>query len=155
MPTDTLAVGNRLRCDHLGRLTRVLVHKPGDELRIINDANHGSWLFDSVPDIAAFQEEHELYCDLLRSQGVEVLELADYLDDPTQKLARLPNITYMHDIAVISSRGAILSSMAWDGRRNEHRVVREALQNLGVPILWQFDEPNDAFEGCLLPWPRT
>jgi len=155
MPTDTLAVGKRFGCDHLGRLTRVLVHKPGAELNVINHANHRDWLFDSVPDIPAFQDEHELYCELLRSQGVEVLELTDYLDDAPQKLARLPNITYMHDIAVISSRGALLSSMAWESRRNEHLVVREALQNLGIPILWEFDEPDDAFEGCLLPWPRA
>ncbi len=142
-------------CDYLGRLTRVMVHKPGDELKIIDAANHRDWLFDSVPDLPAFQDEHECYCEFLRLQGVEVLELADWIDDAEEKLTRLPNITYMHDIAVISDQGAILSAMAWEGRRNEHLVVREALQNLEIPILWEFDEPTDAFEGCLLPWPRA
>ncbi len=149
------ALGSRFGCEHLGRLTRVMVHKPGDELKIINAANHRDWLFDSVPDLPGFQDEHERYCELLRPQGVEVLELADHIANPVEKLARSPNIMYMHDIAVISDQGAILSSMAWEGRRNEHLVVREALQNVGIPIFWEFDDPADAFEGCLLPWPRA
>jgi arginine deiminase len=133
----------------------VMVHRPGDELDIINSENYHDWLFDSVPDINAFREEHQAYTELLKSHGVEVLELADYIDNPAQKLARMPNITYMHDIAVISSKGAILSCMAMDGRRNEHLVVKEALQNIGIPIFSEFDEPEDAFEGCLLLSPRT
>jgi arginine deiminase len=130
-----------------------MVHTPGDELKLIDSTNHRDWLFDRVPDIEGFREEHELYCELLRSHDVEVLELADYVENAPEKLARMPNVTYMHDIAVVSNKGTILSSMAWEGRRNEHLVVREALQNAGVPILWEFDEPEDAFEGCLLPWP--
>lgn len=153
MLTGTLAPSQCFGCERLGRLTRVMVHRPGDELRIIDATNHHDWLFDSVPDIDAFQDEHESYCELLRSHGVEVVELADQIDNAAEKLARLPNITYMHDTAVIANKGAILSSMAWEGRRNEHLVVREALQNLEIPVLWEFDEPDDAFEGCLLPWP--
>jgi arginine deiminase len=45
--------------------------------------------------------------------------------------------------------------MAGPGRRNEHLVVREALQNIGIPIFSEFDEPEDAFEGCLLLSPQT
>jgi arginine deiminase len=142
-------------CDSLGRLTRVMVHRPGDELGVINSSNYRQWLFDGVPDINGFREEHQAYCELLQSHGVEVLELADHIDNPADKLARMPNITYMHDTAVISRQGAILSSMAWEGRRNEHLVVREALRNIGIPIFSEFDEPDDAFEGCLLLSPQT
>ena len=142
-------------CDCLGRLTRVMVHRPGAELEIIDATNYRRWLFDHVPDVAAFREEHAAYCELLRAHGVEVLELADYVADAPAKLARLPNITYMHDTAVISRHGAILSCMAWTGRCGEHLVVREALENLGIPIFSAFDGPQDAFEGCLLLSPRT
>lgn len=142
-------------CDSLGRLTRVMVHRPGDELKVIDANNHRDWLFDSVPDITGFRAEHEAYCELLRSHGVQVLELADHVANAREKLANLPNITYMHDTAVISNRGAILSRMAWAGRRDEHLVVREALQNLGIPIFSAFGEPQDAFEGCLLLSPQT
>jgi arginine deiminase len=142
-------------CESLGRLTRVMVHRPGDELKVINAANYGQWLFDSVPDINGFREEHQAYCELLQSHGVEVLELSDHIENASEKLASMPNITYMHDTAVVSSKGAMLSSMAWEGRRNEHVVVREALKNIGIPIFSEFDEPHDAFEGCLLLSPQT
>jgi arginine deiminase len=146
---------NGFGCDVLGRLTRVMVHRPGDELNIIQDTNYRDWLFDHVPDVTAFRAEHEAYCELLQSYGVEVLELTDHVAHPAEKLAHMPNITYLHDIAVVSNRGAILSSMAWTGRRDEHLVVREALENLGIPIFSAFDDPQDAFEGCLLLSPQT
>lgn len=142
-------------CECLGRLKRVMVHKPGEELKIINFENYHHWLFDSVPDINAFREEHQAYTELLQLHGVEVLELSNYIEEPAKKLAHMPNITYMHDIAVISSKGAMLSCMAWEARRNEHTVVKEALQNIGIPIFSEFDEPEDAFEGCLLLSPQT
>jgi arginine deiminase len=142
-------------CDVLGRLTRVMVHKPGDELKLINADNYRDWLFDCVPDVHAFAEEHEAYCELLRTHGVEVLELSHCIGNAAGRLSHMPNVTYMHDIAVVSRRGALLSYMAWPGRRNEHLVVREALQNLGIPIFSEFDEPGDAFEGCLLLSPQT
>ncbi|MCL5281228.1 MAG: arginine deiminase family protein [Planctomycetes bacterium] len=155
MSPEILHTNGCFGCDSLGRLTRVMVHRPGDELGVINEANYRDWLFDSVPDVAGFRAEHDAYCELLRSHGVEVLELADYVASAPAKLAYMPNITYMHDVAVISNRGAILSRMAWAGRRDEHLVVREALETLGIPIFAAFDDPQDAFEGCLLLSPRT
>ncbi len=151
----TTTVGTPYGCDYFGRLTTVLLHRPGKELEVVNGENHDEWLFDSVPDIPRFVEEHDRYRELLLRHGVKVLELRDHLDDHHGMVSRLPNLTYMHDTAVISSKGAMLSSMAWNGRRNEHLVVRDALANLGIPILFEFDEADDAFEGCLLLSPET
>lgn len=149
--TTTAAYG----CEHFGRLGKVLLRRPGEELRIINEGNRQRWLFDQVPDVQAFIDEHDRYRQLLSSHGVEVLELADHVRHNRELMRRMPNLTYMHDIAVITSHGAILSYMAMDGRRDEHVVVREALGNLGIPILAEFEDPADAFEGCLLLSPQT
>ena len=67
----------------------------------------------------------------------------------------MPNLTYLHDVAVICRKGAILSSMAWPGRKGEDEVVREALTNLDIPIFIDFGDAEDAFEGCLLLSPDT
>lgn len=142
-------------CEEFGRLTRVLLHRPGEALKIINSQNHEQWLFDRVPDIEKFAEEHDRYRELLTSLGVETLLLADHVNGSRPLMDRMPNLMYLHDVAVISSRGAILSRMAWDARRDEQIVVREALTNLGIPIFMEFDDPSDAFEGCLLLSPRT
>jgi arginine deiminase len=90
----------------------------------------------------------------LASLGVEVLQLADFVALHRPLLRRLPNLAYLHDVAVIHSRGAILSRMAWPGRSGEEVVVREALERLGVPLLWECDGVG-GFEGCLLLSPQT
>ena len=142
-------------CDEFGRLTRVMMHRPGSELGLITEENCRRWLFDRVPNISQFTEEHDRYRELLVSLGIEVFELADYVNEHRDLMAWMPNLTYLHDTAVISSQGAILSSMAWEGRRNEEIVVREALTNLGIPIFIEFDNSQEAFEGCLLLSPDT
>jgi len=142
-------------CEEFGRLTRVIMHRPGCELELINPQNHRQWLFDKVPDIGQFVEEHDRYRRLLVSHGVEVLELSDYVNEHHDFMSRMPNLTYLHDAAVICRQGAILSSMAWPSRKGEETVVREALTNLGIPIFIEFDGTRDVFEGCLLLSPDT
>jgi arginine deiminase len=142
-------------CEEFGRLRSVMVHTPGAELLCINESNREQWLFDRVPDIDAFVEEHRLYCDLLRSSGVEVIQLSDAVKETAAMIPELPNLMYLHDTAVISTHGTILSRMAWPARRREEIVVKEALENLGIPTWIEFDDPGDGFEGCLLLDPDT
>lgn len=137
-------------CDELGRLKSVLVHTPGDELTLVNESNYKHWLYDEVPDISGYIEEHRRYQELLESNGVRVYELADHVKENRGMINRMPNITFLHDIAVISRKGAILSKMRPPARENEEVVVKEALNNLGIPILNEFNGGEGFFEGCLL-----
>jgi arginine deiminase len=142
-------------CEEFGRLTRVLVHTPtGEELALINEANREHYLFDAVPNVAAYIAEHARYAELLAERGVEVIQLADHVVRHRELMRRLPNLVYLHDVAVVHSRGAILSRMAWPGRAGEEVVVGEALASLGVPLLYNCDGAG-AFEGCLLLAERT
>ena len=141
-------------CDTFGRLRRVLLHRPR-ALHLITRENFRQWLFDDVPDVPRFLEEHDRYRELLQSCDVEVAEVADHLNGRSDRCEFLPNLTYLHDVAVVSSRGALLSSMSTDARRGEEDVIRDVLQSLGIPLLHAFDHPEDAFEGCLLLSPET
>jgi arginine deiminase len=60
-------------------LQRVLVHRPGDELRRITPDTMHDLRFDDVPWPERAQAEHRALCDLLRSRGAEVLAVADLL----------------------------------------------------------------------------
>lgn len=137
-------------CDELGRLKSVLIHTPGEELSLINESNYEYWLYDKVPEISGYIKEHKSYQELLESNGVKVYELEDYVDENKDQIKKLPNLTFLHDIAVISGKGAILSRMRPPARQNEEIVVKEALNNLGIPILSEFNEGEGFFEGCLL-----
>lgn len=137
-------------CDELERLKSVLVHTPGDELLLVNESNYKHWLYDRVPEISEYVKEHMRYQELLESNGVRVYELADYVEENIDLISRMPNLTFLHDTAVISRKGAILSKMRPPARENEEVVVKEALNKLGIPILNEFNGSKGFFEGCLL-----
>ncbi len=140
--------------ESFGRLQTVMVNCPVESLSKVTEDNREFFLFDAVPNVDKYLEEHQKYQALLEQHGVRVLHLSDHVDRNRDLLARLPNLAYMHDIAVVSSHGAILSNMSSMGRRHEEIVVKEALTDLGIPILYEPCE-GDSFEGCLLLSPKT
>jgi arginine deiminase len=144
----------RYGIEKFGTLKRVLLHCPEESIKIVTEDNRKFFLFDEVPDVDRYLDEHKKYQELLRSLGVEVNLLKDNVSRNTDLLKRLPNLAYLHDIAVVSSKGSIISKMSSRGRCHEEIVVREALDNLGVPALYEPPEGED-FEGCLLVSPST
>lgn len=140
--------------EKFGRLKTVMLHSPDQSLPKITEENREFFLFDKVPNVDKYLEEHHQYCDLLQKYGVNVHLLSDHVHKNHDLLERLPNLAYLHDIAVISSHGAIVSKMSSMGRCHEEIVVGEALTQLGIPILYEPYE-GEAFEGCLLLSPQT
>lgn len=134
--------------EKLQRLRKILLHKPEKSLRLVNQTNYADYLFNFTPDIPRYRDEHDEYAKLLRSNGVEVLELQDYVQKNTSLLHSLPNLPYLNDTCLITSHGAILSRMCPGSRYGENTVVKEALDNLGIPIFHAFED-REQFEGCL------
>lgn len=140
--------------EKFSKLKTVMLHRPDQSLSKITEENREFFLFDKVPNVDKYLEEHQQYCTLLQNHGVSVHYLSDYVLRNRDLLERLPNLAYMHDIAVISSHGAIISKMSSMGRCHEDIVVKEALTNLGIPTLYEPCE-GEKFEGCLLLTPKT
>jgi arginine deiminase len=65
----------------IGRLRRVLVHRPGREIDWMVPAMMETLLFDDILDGDEAREEHDLFSQMLRQAGVEVLEAQDLLAD--------------------------------------------------------------------------
>ncbi len=55
----------------VGKLRKVLVHRPELSLLRLTPANHADLLFDDVLWVERAQEEHDAFVGLLREQGVE------------------------------------------------------------------------------------
>lgn len=71
-----------LRVDsEIGRLRRVLVHRPGREIDWMVPSMMETLLFDDILDGDEAREEHQGFCEVLRRAGVEVLEVQDLLAD--------------------------------------------------------------------------
>jgi arginine deiminase len=65
----------------VGRLRTVLVHRPGAELKRITPRSRDRLLFDALPWIGRAQQEHDVFTQALRDQGVQVLYVTELLQD--------------------------------------------------------------------------
>ena len=71
-----------LRVDsEIGRLRRVLVHRPGREIDWMVPSMMETLLFDDILDGDDARLEHDGFCQVLRQAGVEVLDAQDLLTD--------------------------------------------------------------------------
>jgi len=76
----------------VGRLRKVMVHRPDLALRRLTPANHDALLFDDVLWVEHAQKEHDAFVEVMRDWGVEVYYveklLAETLEaDPEAKRA--------------------------------------------------------------------
>ena len=71
----------------IGRLRKVLLHRPGDEIENLTPDLMKRLLFDDIPYLKVAREEHDAFAQVFRSNGVEVRYLEDLiaetLDDRT------------------------------------------------------------------------
>ena len=63
----------------VGRLRKVIVHRPGLEQRRLTPQTAAELLFDDVIWVRRAEEEHAAFVALLRERGVEVFDAADLL----------------------------------------------------------------------------
>ena len=56
----------------IGKLNKVLLHRPGRELEKLTPGNFERLLFDDIPYLEVAQKEHDYFAKVLRDNGVEV-----------------------------------------------------------------------------------
>lgn len=61
----------------IGKLRKVLIHRPGGELEHLTPEYLSTLLFDDIPYLKRAQIEHDSFAETLRSCGVEVVYLCD------------------------------------------------------------------------------
>ena len=60
----------------IGKLKKVMLHKPGKELENLMPEYLERLLFDDIPYLRIAQEEHDSFADILRQNDVEVVYLS-------------------------------------------------------------------------------
>src|SRR6476660_3641356 len=63
----------------VGKLRKVMVHRPDLELSRLTPENHDDLLFDDVLWVRRARQQHDMFADLVRSRGVEVVYLEELL----------------------------------------------------------------------------
>ena len=61
----------------IGKLKRVLLHRPGEELEHLVPRDLERLLFDDIPYLKTARKEHDQFAEMMREEGIEVV----YLDD--------------------------------------------------------------------------
>ncbi len=63
----------------IGKLKKVILHRPGNELLNLTPDTLEELLFDDIPFLRVAQEEHDAFAQGMRDRGVEVLYLEDLM----------------------------------------------------------------------------
>lgn len=63
----------------IGQLCSVMLHRPNLSLKRLTPSNCQELLFDDVLSVERAGEEHDIFANTLRQQGIEVLLLTDLL----------------------------------------------------------------------------
>lgn len=68
----------------IGKLKKVMLHRPGKELEHLVPGDLERLLFDDIPYLKTAQNEHDLFAGIMRGEGVEVV----YLEDLTAEVLK-------------------------------------------------------------------
>jgi N-dimethylarginine dimethylaminohydrolase len=130
----------------VGRLRMVAVHRPGDEIKLMDPSKYDPsvaavldadeawyWRDRTGPDLPLMQSQHDALVAALKAEDVEVVHVDC---SPTN-----PHATFTRDMAFAVKGGAIISRMGLVGkdpgygRRGEEAYITKTLVDLGMPIL--------------------
>ena len=128
-----------------GDLRRVIMHRPGPELKVVTDQTLKEFNFDRPVDVDRFVSEYDTMIRCFQAHGVETLLLRDILlddDDAQRYMDHRPNMTYTRDLAAVFSRGAVLMGPYLKGRWGDQVMLERAFRRLGVPILGAIEPPG-------------
>ena len=102
----------------VGRLRKVMVHRPELSLQRLTPTNHDGLLFDDVLWVERAQYEHDQFVAKMRDRGVEVFLLQDLLaetlgasDEARSRLVELVASEYTVGLSLVEEVRSLLSEM--------------------------------------------
>ncbi|HEU4356242.1 MAG TPA: arginine deiminase [Actinomycetota bacterium] len=105
----------------VGKLRKVMVHRPELSLQRLTPSNHDELLFDDVLWVERAQYEHDRFVDQMRSRGVEVFLFRDLLaealaasDEGRSRLIEVTASEYTVGVSLVDEVRSVLSAMAPD-----------------------------------------
>jgi arginine deiminase len=105
----------------VGKLRKVMVHRPELSLQRLTPSNHDDLLFDDVLWVERAQYEHDQFVARMRERGVEVFQLRDLLaealaatDEGRRRLIELAASEYTVGLSLVDEVRAVLWEMKPD-----------------------------------------
>ena len=120
----------------IGKLRSVLMHRPGEEIKKVTKETLHQYHFRAVPNLAKMQDEFDDFTAVLKENNVEVVFLESLTED-----THSPNLYFTRDIASITEKGLIVMNMGAEGRRNEPKIIKNALKKM-IPVHVEIKKPG-------------
>jgi arginine deiminase len=105
----------------VGKLRKVIVHRPDLSLKRLTPGNHDELLFDDVLWVERAQWEHDQFVARMRERGVEVFYVQDLLSealaasqDARQRLTDLVTTEYVVGVGLVEPVREVLAKLAPD-----------------------------------------
>lgn len=134
----------------VGRLRRVILHRPGKELARLTPSNKDKLLFDDLPWVPRAQEEHDEFAETLRGLDVEVLLLEELLKETLAvPEARKFLVSQLLDEDVFGP-GAIEPLMSLLSSLDEGQLAQTLIGGLTCGEAREFDDSRTS--SVLLKW---
>lgn len=126
----------------VGKLRAVMLHRPGEEMSVVNPAKYRSekdaiigdhqefyWRGKQAPDLEKMQAEHDAYAKILTDHGVKVVY------NNANSPRHLTKSLNTRDVGAAVPGGMIIMRTAPAMRRGEEQAATKTLAELGMPIL--------------------
>ena len=118
----------------VGKLRKVMVHRPELSLQRLTPSNHDELLFDDVLWVERAQYEHDRFVEVVASLGPTV----HVLDAETDS----PDLVYTFDPLLVTDRGAVPLRPGKLNRRGEPGVLEAWTSAAGIPTVGCIEEPG-------------
>ena len=122
----------------VGRLKKVLLHRPGQELENLMPEYLGRQLFEDIPYLVHAREEHDQFAKTLRACGVDVIYTVNPFDFDASVEAFKKAVEYNGPSAVITKAPCIslMKKPAEVYRVNESCIgCLKCIKELGCPAM--------------------
>ena len=139
----------------IGKLKKVLLHRPGKELLNLTPDTLSSLLFDDIPFLPDAQKEHDAFAKTLQDNGVEVVYLEDLM---TEVIASSASIRakfikqFMEEAGINTIKYKGLVGKYLDSIKDPRELVLKTME--GIQVSEIYDEKKD-FEKTLVDLIQT
>ncbi len=106
-------------------LKRVVVKRPDKQFAI---SDFEKWHYTSAPNLEQAQHDHDVFTNILKQHGVEVI----YHDE---ELSNLADAIFVYDPVFVTPFGSIVLQVGKPLRSGEEEPLAKKLESVGVPIL--------------------
>ena len=128
----------------IGKLKKVLLHRPGKELLNLTPDTLSKLLFDDIPYLPDAQKEHDGFANALRENGVEVVYLEDLMAEviASSESIRARFIKqFMEEAGINTLKYKQLVGRYLNSIRNPKELVLKTME--GIQVSEIYDEKKD------------